>query len=134
MQKFFFSCVYIVGAIIALLFGIIIAGQISTLMQAQTLMSFGNVFVMSLLSYSLYTHWALRKISRINVSRCAKLTSVLFALIFLTFAVIATLTWFLMRRAGTYSDDQMFLAIYPFLLLMTATFGPGCLAFQTMKN
>ncbi len=134
MQRLLFSCLYLLGAVIALLFGMLIASQISTLMQAQTLMSFGHLFVMTLLSYWLYTHWALQNVTRINVTRCTKLTGVLFTLVFLTFSAVATLTWILMRKAGNYSDDQMFIAIYPFLVLMSASFGPGCLGLLITKT
>jgi hypothetical protein len=134
MQKFFFSCLYLLGAFCIVIIGMVLSAKVSSLLLASTLMSFANLFVISLLSYWIYTLWALQNVTRINVVGCTRLTGVLFTLAFLSMAAIATLTSILMRRDGNYSDHHIYIAIYPFLVLMSALFGPACLGLIMKKN
>ena len=118
MHQVIFSTLYSVGIVVVMLFATALSTKLSSLTQATPLGYLVGAFLLVMFSYWQYSNWGLRRFQRFNIARLHRWVQRLSGLAAIVFGTLALLTAILMQRAGTYTDEQTFAAIYPFLLFM----------------
>ncbi|MCB5213714.1 MULTISPECIES: hypothetical protein [Rheinheimera] len=118
MQQFIFSTLYSVGILVVVVFAMAVSTKLSSLTLATPLWYLIGAFLLVMFSYWQYSSWGLRRFQRFNIVRLHQWAQRLSGLAAIVFGCLALLTAILMQRAGTYTDEQTFAAIYPFLLFM----------------